>query len=191
MPAFPQPIFNEGNILEDPTRFKTAHPSDKLQYKEIQNLLKTQVVGFEASRLPPDGLYGLESAFGPHGAEIVKRIKTAGKIIFHAAGDTGASNEGKYGNEIRVADQVTSDCRTSNAANRPAFFYHLGDVVYNFGESRYYYDQFYDPFRNYPGAIFAIPGNHDFIRHSTDPDRGYGLESFCQKLLLLATINHC
>ncbi len=160
-PVLPQPIFNEGNVNPDPTRFRTAHPSDKLQYKEIEKLLKTQVVGFDPSRLAPDEVFGLESAFGAHGPEITKRIKNAGKIIFHAAGDTGASNEGKYGNEISVADQVTSDCRTSNTANRAAFFYHLGDIVYNFGESKYYYDQFYDPFRNYPGPIFAIPGNHD------------------------------
>src|SRR6267142_4117905 len=160
-PVLPQPIFNEGNVNPDPTRFRTAHPSDNLQYKEIEKLLKTQVVGFDPSRLAPDEVFGLESAFGAHGPEITKRIKNAGKIIFHAAGDTGASNAGKYGNEISVADQVTSDCRTSNTANRAAFFYHLGDIVYNFGESKYYYDQFYDPFRNYPGPIFAIPGNHD------------------------------
>jgi hypothetical protein len=42
-----------------------------------------------------------------------------------------------------------------------AFLYHLGDVVYNFGESRYYFDQFYEPFRAYPAPILAIPGNHD------------------------------
>ena len=179
-PVLPQPVFNEGNIIPDPTRFKTAHPSDKLQYKEIEKLLKTQVVGFEPSRLPPDELYNLESAFGSHGPEIAKRIKTAGKIIFHAAGDTGASNEGKYGNEISVADQVTSDCRTSNAANRAAFFYHLGDVVYNFGESKYYYDQFYDPFRNYPGPIFAIPGNHDSFIIPGTPEEDAPLKIFAR-----------
>ena len=32
---------------------------------------------------------------------------------------------------------------------------------HSFGESQYYYDQFYEPFRNYPAPIFAIPGNHD------------------------------
>src|SRR5215469_8239411 len=178
MPTLPQPIFNEGNVLPDPKRFKIAHPSDKQQYKEIQNLLKTQVVGFDASRLPHDGLFALESAFGPHGPEIVKRIKTAGKIIFHAAGDTGASNEGKYGNEIRVSDQVTKDCRTSNIANRPTFFYHLGDIVYDFGESKYYYDQFYDPFRNYPAPIFAIPGNHDSFVIPNTPSNSTPLEIF-------------
>ena len=25
----------------------------------------------------------------------------------------------------------------------------------------FYYDQFYDPYRDYPAPIFAIPGNHD------------------------------
>jgi hypothetical protein len=67
----------------------------------------------------------------------------------------------KYADELRVADQVSIDCASSDAANRPAFLFHLGDVVYNFGESKYYYDQFYDPFRAYPAPIFAIPGNHD------------------------------
>jgi hypothetical protein len=36
-----------------------------------------------------------------------------------------------------------------------------GDVAYSFGETTYYCDQFYDPYRNYPAPIFAIPGNHD------------------------------
>jgi hypothetical protein len=53
------------------------------------------------------------------------------------------------------------DCSRSDDANRPTFIFHLGDVVYSFGEAQYYYDQFYEPFRNYPAPIFAIPGNHD------------------------------
>jgi hypothetical protein len=60
------------------------------------------------------------------------------------------------------------DCHTADQANHPAFLFHLGDVVYDFGESQYYYDQFYDAFRNYPLPIFAIPGNHDsFITPGT------------------------
>ena len=46
-------------------------------------------------------------------------------------------------------------------AAAPAFCFHLGDVIYNFGEAEYYYDQFYEPFRAYDRPIFAIPGNHD------------------------------
>jgi Calcineurin-like phosphoesterase len=70
-----------------------------------------------------------------------------------------------------VSDQVTLDSAQSDEANRPAFLFHLGDVVYNFGESQYYYDQFYDAFRNYPAPIFAIPGNHDsFVVPGTADD---------------------
>src|SRR5262249_38749666 len=87
-----------------------------------------------------------------------------------AFGDSGASDARKYFNELRVADQVTMDCSRSDDANRPAFIFHLGDVVYNFGEAQYYYDQFYEPFRNYPAPIFAIPGNHDsFVIPGTPP----------------------
>jgi Calcineurin-like phosphoesterase len=168
--TFPQPIFNEGNIIPDPKRFKIKHASDTAQYKQLGDLLKKDVVGFDSSRLPPDGLYTLENALGPHGPETIQKINAAQKIIFHSAGDTGASNAGKYGNEIKVADQLSTDCRAADTANRPSFFYHLGDVVYNFGESRYYYDQFYDPYRDYPAPIFAIPGNHDsFIIPGTAP----------------------
>jgi len=166
----PQPVFNEGNITPDPKRFKVKHPSDNQQYKAIESLLDKDVVSFDQSRAQPSDLYSLATAFGPHGSEIVQGIQKAGKIVFHCVGDTGASSEGKYGDELRVCDQLTADCQTSQSADRPAFFFHLGDVVYNFGESKYYYDQFYEPYRNYPAPIFAIPGNHDsFIIPGTAP----------------------
>src|SRR6266481_3905905 len=174
----PQPIFNEGSVSPDPTRFRTAHPSDSQLYKEIQKLLTKDVVSFRPSRLLPDGMVTLRDVWGPHGPEIIKNIQSAGKIVFHAAGDTGASNEGKYANEVRVCDQLSSDCRTADDANRPVFLFQLGDVVYDFGESRYYYDQFYDPFRNYPAPIFAIPGNHDSFIVPNTPGNGTPLEIF-------------
>ena len=74
------------------------------------------------------------------------RNNEAQRITFHAVGDTGASDSRKYRNALRVADQLTADSQTTEANNRPSFFLHLGDVVYSFGESRYYYDQFYEPF---------------------------------------------
>lgn len=156
-----QPIFSESNVTPDPTKFKTKHPSDSQLYKQIGDLLQKDVVGFDPSRDTPQDLFTLSDSLGPHGPEVARGIVRAGKIIFHSVGDTGASNQGKYGHEISVADQLTSDCNNANDANRPAFLFHLGDVVYDFGESAYYYDQFYDPFRNYPLPIFAIPGNHD------------------------------
>jgi hypothetical protein len=123
-------------------------------------------------------MLALKDAWGPHGPEIIKIIQSAAKIVFHSAGDTGASNEGKYANEVRVCDQLSSDCRTADAANRPAFLFQLGDVVYDFGESKYYYDQFYDPFRNYPAPIFAIPGNHDSFVVPNTPSNSTPLEIF-------------
>jgi calcineurin-like phosphoesterase family protein len=169
-PVFGEPVFSEGKPQPDPTTFKQAHPSDSGLYKKIQNLLTKDVVSFKAASGKPGGLYPLQDALGAHGPAVVQEIQTAGQIVFHAAGDTGASNVHLYGNEIRACDQIANDFHATAGANRPAFLFHLGDVVYNFGESQYYYDQFYEAFRNYPAPIFAIPGNHDsFIIPKTKP----------------------
>jgi hypothetical protein len=169
-PVFHEPIFGEDGSLPDPTGFSTTHGSDNALYKQIGDLSKKDVVPIPPSRIGDDEMFTLAEAYGSHGPEIVKKITDAGKIIFHSLGDSGASNAGKYPNELRVADQVTLDCGASTEANRAAFLYHLGDIVYNFGEARYYYDQFYEPFRNYPAPVFAIPGNHDsFVVPGTKP----------------------
>jgi Calcineurin-like phosphoesterase len=160
-PLFDEPVFNEGKPTPDPTRFQVPHPSDAQQYAKIQALLYQDVVGFPVSRAAPSDLYELETAWGPHGPEVVQSIQSAGHIAFHMVGDIGASTAAKYPGEIRVSDQVTTDCQTSPPSDRPAFLFLLGDVVYDFGESQYYYDQFYEPYRNYPAPIFSIPGNHD------------------------------
>jgi hypothetical protein len=167
-PITREPVFNERKQSVDPTGFLTPHPSDKALYDSLGNLLKRDVVKFEKSRVADGEMMSLADAYGSHGPQLLKQIKAAGKIIFHALGDSGASNAGKYKNEIKVADQLTTDCNISDQANHPAFGFHLGDVVYDFGESQYYFDQFYDPFRDYPLPIFAIPGNHDsFITPGT------------------------
>jgi hypothetical protein len=79
---------------------------------------------------------------------------------------------------------MTWDVRTGGPTG-PAFFFHLGDVVYNFGEGQYYYDQFYEPFRAYDRPIFAIPGNHDGVVFGDDQDTPHAptltafLRNFC------------
>jgi len=100
-------------------------------------------------------------------AELIGAIQNAGKIRFHAVGDTGAAKVNRsqtaataIGHEAAVADAMVAEV-TNQGDNGPAFFFHLGDVVYNFGEAQYYFDQFYEPFRAYDRPIFAIPGNHD------------------------------
>ena len=172
-PIFHEPIFNEDQPLPSPTGFETKHDNDDATYAAVEKLLKKQVVPAPKSRAADDALFTLEQAYGSnHGPLVTKKIQQAKKIVFHAVGDSGASDSHKYVNdELRVCDQVTMDSTGADDANRPAFLFHLGDVVYNFGESRYYYDQFYDAFRNYPAPIFAIPGNHDsFIVPGTPDD---------------------
>src|SRR3954468_23610294 len=112
-PAFREPIFGEDGSSPDPTGFSTTHPSDSALYKQIGDLSKKNVVAVPKSRIADDQMFGLAQAYGNHGAQVVQKIAAAGKIIFHAFGDSGASNAGKYPNELRVADQVTLDCMSS------------------------------------------------------------------------------
>ncbi|HSY63879.1 MAG TPA: metallophosphoesterase family protein, partial [Terriglobales bacterium] len=177
-PIFNEPVFSEGAPTPDPTQFKVPEPSDTALYNQIQNLLTKDTVSFDPSRGNASDLYALQTAWGPHGAEIIQGIQNAKQIVFHVVGDTGASNAHKYPDEIRVSDQVTSDLHAASAANRPAFLYHLGDLVYDFGEANYYYDQFYEPYRNYAAPICAIPGNHDSFIVPKTPVAQYPLTTF-------------
>jgi Calcineurin-like phosphoesterase len=100
-------------------------------------------------------------------AAMISAINAAKSITFHSVGDTGAAKVSvsqtaatAIKEEAAVADAMAQDIQ-AGGANCPAFFFHLGDVVYNFGEAQYYYDQFFEPYRAYDRPIFAIPGNHD------------------------------
>ena len=90
-------------------------------------------------------------------------ITAAERISFHAVGDTGAAKVNTFQtarqaleNEASVADAMAKDVQEGGATG-PAFFFHLGDVVYNFGEGQYYYDQFYEPFRATTGRSSRSP----------------------------------
>jgi hypothetical protein len=109
----------------------------------------------------------LEQILGDAGPTQVAAIQQAGQIVFHAVGDTG-SVKGPATQSL-VADKMVSDFDEADPADVPSFFFHLGDVVYNFGEGEYYYDQFYEPYRSYPAPIVAIAGNHDGVVYKTDP----------------------
>ena len=88
------------------------------------------------------------------GANAVQAIQHSGKITFHTVGDTGGIHNPEF--QFAVADAMDHD-----VASGASFWYHLGDVVYYFGQEQYYFEQFYDPYRDYNAPIFAIPGNHD------------------------------
>jgi len=100
-------------------------------------------------------------------AATMAAIQAAGTITFHSVGDTGAAKTGAHqtaatavAEQAAVADAMAADV-AAGGPDAPAFFFHLGDVVYEFGEAQFYYDQFYEPYREYDRPIFAIPGNHD------------------------------
>jgi len=177
-PLFDEPVFAQGKPTPDPTRFKVPHPSDRALYAKIQALLYEDVVSFPPARGNASDLYELEAAWGPHGTEVIQEVRAAGQIVFHMVGDIGASTAGLYPDEIRVSDRITQDLQSSPAATRPRFLYLLGDLIYDFGEAQYYYDQFYEPYRNYPAPIFAIPGNHDSFIVPGTPASAAPLETF-------------
>jgi hypothetical protein len=88
---------------------------------------------------------------------------TAGETIaFDLLGDSGPVIQTQLPKELSVADLLVRNAQ----ASPPAFLFHVGDVVYYYGEGPYYYGQFFEPFRSYPAPIFAIPGNHDGVTYS-------------------------
>jgi hypothetical protein len=108
---------------------------------------------------PPNGAPPFRFDLGQLLAEEeVSRIQQGGKLVFHSVGDTGDYR----GKEMDfVATMMASDYDASPAGEVPAFFYHLGDVVYFAGDIDRYGTTFYETYAEYPGLIVAIPGNHD------------------------------
>lgn len=158
------PVFAEPTVTQDPTTYKTAHASDTAAYAEMDALIaanKFLPIPFPTVPGVAEPVLTLADALGSSGAATVAKIEGAGQIVFHSAGDTGSTRG--PGQEYTVVDKMVSDFTGESAGSVPQFFYNLGDIVYSFGEHQYYYDQFYDAYRNYPAPIFAIPGNHDGI----------------------------
>jgi hypothetical protein len=90
--------------------------------------------------------------------DVMDKIISDKRMVFHSVGDTGGVNTTTY--QQHVATYMELDFQGNDHAN-PAFFYHLGDVVYYDGEVSNYHWEFYEPYLHYPAPIFAIPGNHD------------------------------
>ncbi len=154
------PVFAEPSPTPDPTKYKVSHASDTQAYAEMDALIKAS----QFLPLPfPNGpavepVLALATVLG---AAAVAQIQASGQIVFHSAGDTGATRG--PATENTVVGKLIADFSGEAPAAVPQFFYNLGDIVYSFGEHKYYYDQFYEAYRDYPAPIFAIPGNHDGI----------------------------
>jgi acid phosphatase type 7 len=91
-------------------------------------------------------------------ADDIASIKING-LVFHTVGDTGDPRSS--GPQDLVAEMMTQDAQAQPDNKKPAFYYHLGDVVYFAGDIDMYGDNFYETYKDYPQFIVAIPGNHD------------------------------
>lgn len=158
-----QPQFGQPTTSPDPTKFAVAHGNDNPLYKLVQkNLLQAIPNPAPGANLTMT----LAAALGDSGATKVAAIEKAGQIVFHSLGDSG-STQGPATQSL-VADKLVQDFADPLSADRPQFLFHLGDLVYSFGEAKYYYDQFYEPYRSYPAPIFAVPGNHDGLVYTNE-----------------------
>jgi len=92
------------------------------------------------------------------GAQGSQEVEASGVLRFHATGDTGRSADSPQGD---VARAMTTDFDVSKPAQSPAFFFHLGDVIYGHDKDQSYRREFYEPYVHYPGKIIAVAGNHD------------------------------
>ena len=175
------PIFSQPEPTGDPGKFRTPHASDTAAYKILDKEAKTlKPLPFPVARGGVEPILTLEDMFGAkEGASLVQAVQQRKQIVFHAVGDTG--NTRSVLSQNLVTDKLVSDFNEQDQSQVPVFLYHLGDVVYSFGEAKYYYDQFYEPYRDYPRPIVAIPGNHDGMVAPGDitPTLDAFLNNFC------------
>jgi len=106
----------------------------------------------------------LADIVGTAGATVIEK---SSKLIVHATGDTGKAADSAQGD---VAAVMAKDFNIDEPADSPAFFLHLGDVLYLHDKDVRLRTEFYEPYAHYPGKIIAIPGNHDGeVFPRTDP----------------------
>ncbi len=173
-------MFGQPSATPDPKAFQTKHASDTAAYNILDKDAKTlKPLPFPAARGGAEPVLTLAEVLGSGGAATVKALGQQKQIVFHALGDTGNTRSVLPQNS--VTDKLATDFQESDAAEVPAFLFHLGDVVYSFGEAQYYYDQFYEPYRDYPRPIVAIAGNHDGMvaPGSPTPTLQAFLDNFC------------
>jgi hypothetical protein len=155
------PVFSQPQPTPDPQTFVVRHGSDTAAYKVIDELNrehKLKALPFP----PPRGGTEPRLTFAEvvdNNRELLDTISASGQIVFHATGDCGSTKGPATQNE--VSDKMVSDFDEADPAEVPQFNFLLGDIVYSFGEAQYYYDQFYEPYRNYHAPILAAAGNHD------------------------------
>ena len=156
-------LFAEPTPGPDPTSFQVNNTSSAYYQSAYFLAHKLQVQPVPPPQMAEPRM-DLADVIGP---VAIAQIQQGNKIVFHSVGDTGAAKVNHaqtvataLADEESVSDAMAADVR-AGGPGAPSFFFHLGDVVYSFGEAQYYHDEFYDPYRAYDRPIFAVPGNHD------------------------------
>jgi hypothetical protein len=145
-----QAIFNQPEPSPDPTGFKNPVTDESFQgIRQLEAVPQPQGDAVEPTLT-------LAQVYGSAGAAKVAAIQQAGQIVFHSVGDTG-SVVGPVTQSL-VAGKMVTDFKEANLADVPSFLFHLGDVVYYFGEGTCYYDQFFARYRDCPAPSLAAPG---------------------------------
>ncbi|HEX3625568.1 MAG TPA: metallophosphoesterase [Verrucomicrobiae bacterium] len=148
----------------EPLRFAhpyfTPAPPGRRNLPKVYGQRMTDHVQGTLHPIPPvrgDSTFTLADVIGQTGSD---EVAAAGEIIIHIAGDTGVPEGEHETKQMMVADAMSKDYNANNPGKSPAFFFHVGDVIYGSAPNSYL-DQFYRPYIHYPGKIVAIPGNHD------------------------------
>lgn len=170
--------------------FTPIAPEDRI---EIEGLHASRMSEFIVQALGPipkprrKPTMNLAEIIGEAG---VHEIEAAGAIRFHATGDTGRQSSGTDDPQEQVASAMAKDFQPDRGGANPAFFLHLGDVIYGHNKSLLYRDEFYRPYMKYPGKIIAIAGNHDGeVFPGTDPKPCAAfLNTFCAASATLPSI---
>ena len=156
-----KPVFAQPEPTADPTLFRVRHPSDADAYRRIDELNREHRIAplpFPPPRGLPEPRLTLTEVLGGD-TRRTAAIGAGGQLVFHATGDCGSTRGPATQNQ--VADKMVGDFAESAPREVPQFALLLGDIVYSFDEAQYFYDQFYEPYRNYPAPILAVAGNHD------------------------------
>lgn len=149
---------NSGEPLRFAHPFVTTIPiADRTTIPGIGNRM-TDYIKTKLEQIPKpnrEPMLTLAEIIGSAGVAAIEKTKS---ITFHSVGDTG--NAVSAMPEL-IALAMAGDYTIAKPEGSPAFFLHLGDVNYYDNTDKGYHAQFYTPYKNYPGKIIAIPGNHD------------------------------
>ena len=170
---FAHPFYDLTPANTSPARPADAAPIADFTASKLEPIPKPK-------RSPPE--MSLGDIIGTAGSVAVQN---SGKIIFHTFGDSGNP---ATDNQEQVSDAMTADYDTTKPETSPSFLLHLGDVIYYDNTDSGYHEQFYAPYKRYPGKIIAIPGNHDgeLFKYDGSPTGqkvtlGAFQDNFCRK----------